>query len=124
MSSTAASRAICLGAALMGAAGVALGAMGAHLPNASNLSVASSFLLFHAPALLALEAANGRSRLRTAGELAMLVGSILFSGALALDSLTTVKISPSPAPFGGVLLIFGWLLVGASFLVRRGKPGA
>lgn len=115
---------MCLGAALMGAAGVALGAMAAHVASASNLSVASSFLLFHAPAILALEAAEGRSRLRTAGEVVMFLGSILFSGALALDALAALKINPSPAPFGGVLLIFGWLLIGAAFLVGGGKPRA
>lgn len=119
-----ASRTMCLGAALMGAAGVALGAVAAHVASASNLSVASSFLLFHAPAILALEAVEGRSRLRTAGEVAMFLGSILFSGALALDAFAALKINPSPAPFGGVLLIFGWLLIGAAFLVGGGKPRA
>jgi uncharacterized membrane protein YgdD (TMEM256/DUF423 family) len=49
-------------ASLMGAAGVALGALAAHMDGGQNLAVASSFLLFHAPAILAIAALAPRSR--------------------------------------------------------------
>lgn len=97
---------------------MALGALSAHVPGAANLSVASSFLLFHAVAVLALGSASLSSRLITAAKLLLLAGAALFSGTLALDNLAGIKIRPSPAPFGGSLLILGWLVAALSFLVR------
>ena len=108
----------------MGAAGVILGALSAHAPGAANLSVASSFLLFHAVAVLALGSASVGSHVTTAAMLLLLSGAALFSGTLALDNLAGIKIKPSPAPFGGTLLIIGWLIAAISFVVagREDRP--
>jgi uncharacterized membrane protein YgdD (TMEM256/DUF423 family) len=96
-------------AALLGAAGVALGALAAHAEGHANLGTASSFLLFHAPAILALDAQRGSSRLMTVAEAMLLIGVILFSGTLRVGGLADIQISPSPAPLGGILMILGWL---------------
>jgi uncharacterized membrane protein YgdD (TMEM256/DUF423 family) len=103
-------------AALLGAAGVGLGAVSAHLVGSGQLAVASSFLLFHAPVIVVLGAPPRRSRLLKFAQLALLIGAVLFSGTLTFDSLLGWQLSPSPAPLGGVLLILGWLLAAAAFL--------
>lgn len=103
-------------ASLMGAAGVALGAVAAHLTGSGPLGTASTFLLLHAGAVLALAAFGGGSRLRLAAQLCLLAGTLLFCGAISLDVLAGLKLSPSPAPWGGVLLILGWLLAALGFL--------
>lgn len=112
-------RLVLAAAALMGAAGVALGAAAAHLPAAGNLSIASSFLLFHAPAVLAIRALPYRSRLLGWASWSLLLGAVLFAGTLALDRLAGLKISPSPAPLGGSLLILGWCVAALGFLGSR-----
>jgi uncharacterized membrane protein YgdD (TMEM256/DUF423 family) len=108
-------RAIPAIAALLGAAGVALGALAAHAEGPAHLGTASSFLLFHAPAILALDAWRGSSRLMMVAEAMLLIGVILFSGTLGLGGLTDIQISPSPAPLGGILMILGWLTAALAF---------
>jgi uncharacterized membrane protein YgdD (TMEM256/DUF423 family) len=108
-------------AAFLGAAGVALGAIAAHLEGTGELSVASSFLLFHAPAILALGAHSNGSRLISAAQASLIVGAILFSGTLSADVLAGIQFTPSPAPLGGTLLILGWLLAGCGFLFKGAK---
>ncbi|SER60659.1 Uncharacterized membrane protein YgdD, TMEM256/DUF423 family [Faunimonas pinastri] len=97
-------------AALLGGAGVILGAVAAHKAGAEGLVTASSFLLFHATAIFALNAAPGRRRLLAAAQLAMLIGVILFAGTLTLHILGGIHLQPSPAPWGGTLMILGWVL--------------
>ena len=107
-------------ASLMGAAGVALAAMAAHLPDAGNLALASSFLLFHAPAVLALAAFAPRSPAIRLAQAGLIAGPALFATALAVDVLAGIQMEPSPAPFGGALAIAAWLLAAGAFL--RGEP--
>jgi len=102
------------------ACGVAVGigayAMhGASTPqNHERLVIAAMLLFAHGLALAAL-APGTRSRLRQAGLLALMIGTILFSGSLVLAA--SLGIAPMLAPFGGSLLILGWLLVGGDFLL-------
>lgn len=98
-------------AGLVGAAGVALAAIGAHHSSNPNVTTAAHFLLFHAPALLALCAIAREPRrlgLLFAGSLIAL-GVTLFSGDLALRALVRVTPVPMAAPTGGILMILGWL---------------
>ena len=103
-------------AALLGAAGVALGAVAAHMAGAAGLATASSFLLFHATAIFALNGAPGRRRILLASQLALLVGVILFAGTLTLHILAGIHLQPSPAPWGGTLMIIGWVLAAIAVL--------
>jgi uncharacterized membrane protein YgdD (TMEM256/DUF423 family) len=102
--------------ALAGLLGVAASAAAAHVSGADSLKTAAQFLLFHAPAILALAAlsATGTThRLVTriaAGVL--VVGLALFSGDLALRALHGTPMFPMAAPTGGMVLMAGWLLVG------------
>lgn len=110
-------------AGLLGAAGVASAAAAAHVGGGANLETASHFLLFHAAALVGLCALSlllGRGRVvLQLGASAIALGALLFSGDLASRALMEVKLLGGSAPFGGSLMILGWLTVGASALVAR-----
>ena len=78
-----------------------------------RLALAALFLFAHGLALAAL-APGTRSRLRQAGFLVLMIGTILFAGSLVLAAW--FGIASTLAPFGGSLLMLGWLLVGGDFL--------
>jgi uncharacterized membrane protein YgdD (TMEM256/DUF423 family) len=114
-------RVLILLASLSGLLGVGLSAAAAHIAG-GNLTTAAQFLLFHAPALLALAA------LVTAGVLhpmlaqiagyVLVLGLILFCGDLSRRAFSGMALFPRAAPTGGILLMLGWLLVGISALSR------
>ena len=101
-------------AGLFGAAGVVLSAAAAH-QSLPGLSTAANFLLFHAPALLALSVIAGH-RLVTIAAWTLALGVALFSGDLAARVYLQTGLFPTAAPAGGVLMIAGWLGLAASAL--------
>lgn len=110
-------------AALMGASGVALAALAAHRPTGANVGIASSMLLFHAPAIIAacLAAANGLTATRC-GLLAaggMTLGAILFSTDLVMRDLAGTSLFPVAAPSGGTIMIASWLVLAAAAIWRQ-----
>ncbi|TXM99451.1 MULTISPECIES: DUF423 domain-containing protein [unclassified Methylobacterium] len=112
-------------ACLAGLLGVALSAAAAHIPGADSLKTAAQFLLFHAPAILALTglAAGGLMRpglSRTAAGL-LVLGLILFCGDLSVRTWLQRPLFPMAAPIGGFALMGGWLVgaVGALVPARR-----
>ena len=102
---------------LAGAAGVAIAAMAAHA-GGSHTQTASSFLLAHAPALLAIGLVAATSLLRLSGYV-LLAGVILFVGDLLARDFLGDRLFPYAAPIGGTLLILGWLLVFVSAFFRQ-----
>ena len=104
--------------AVLAAAGVALSAYAAHGaegPARASLQSAALFALLHGVALTALPRQTVR-RLGFVALAALLLGTVLFSG-----SLIAAHVFGTPtrlAPFGGSLLIFGWLLYAADSLRR------
>lgn len=108
-------------AALAGGLGVAGSAAAAHTSGGETLKTAAQFLLFHAPAILALTAlaATGLTRgvLTRLAAAALLIGLALFSGDLALRALTGTPLFPMAAPSGGVVLMAGWLLAAIAMLI-------
>lgn len=107
-------------AGLAGAAGVALAAAASHLAPEGSLRTAAEFLLFHAPAFLALAALSagvgGPRRGLLIGGALLAAGLALFSGDLALRALKGMSLFRNAAPIGGTLMILGWLALGASAL--------
>jgi uncharacterized membrane protein YgdD (TMEM256/DUF423 family) len=109
-------------AGLMGAAGVALAAAGAHAK--PGLESAGYILLFHAPAVTATALAMaqgviGRSAVPVAMGLAL--GAILFAGDLTLRAFAGMRLFPMAAPTGGVILIASWLALAiVAILAARG----
>lgn len=113
-------------AALAGGLGVAASAAAAHTGGGETLKTAAQFLLFHAPAVLALVgfAATGliRCGLGRLAAAALLLGLALFSGDLAMRALASQALFPMAAPIGGMVLMAGWVLAAVAMLVpaRRG----
>ena len=101
-------------AGLMGAAGIALAAAGAHAAPGAGLDSAAYMLLFHAAAVL-----GGTALLQQGAVLwrplalvvlaAWIVGAALFSGDIALRAFAGHRLFPYAAPSGGMILIAAWL---------------
>lgn len=104
---------------LAGAAGVALSAVAAHA-GGGNVGTAASFLLAHAPALLAI-GLIGSNRVLKAGGAILLLGLLLFCGDLLARHYAGSRLFPMAAPAGGTLLIAGWLGVAASALAGSSR---
>jgi uncharacterized membrane protein YgdD (TMEM256/DUF423 family) len=109
----------------MGADGVLLAAASAHQPDATRLAAASSMLLFHATAALAVVAlADHRVidiRIGIASAFGFVIAAALFAGDLTLRQYAGHGLFPMAAPSGGTLLIVSWLtLAVAAAWPRRG----
>lgn len=104
---------------LAGAAGVALSAVAAHA-GGGNVGTAASFLLAHAPALLAIGLIGGNRVLKGGGAV-LLLGLVLFCGDLLARHYAGSRLFPMAAPAGGTLLIAGWLVVAASALAGNAR---
>ncbi len=108
-------------AAIAGGLGVAASAAAAHTSGGETLKTAAQFLLFHAPAVLALTgfstAGLVRGALARLAAASLLLGLALFSGDLALRALAGTPLFPMAAPSGGVVLMAGWLLAAITVLV-------
>jgi uncharacterized membrane protein YgdD (TMEM256/DUF423 family) len=112
--------------ALLGLVGVVLAALAGHLWSAQmladdlrRLTLAVTFLVLHALALvvLAVLARQSRALLLTLCGLAWIVGSVLFCGSVA--GRAVYGWSSALAPFGGVMLMAGWLLLSVWFFFAR-----
>lgn len=104
-------------AGLYGSAGVALAAIGAHRSGNPNVVTAAYFLLFHAAALVGLTTAAAGARRATPLMIAaslLALGTLLFSGHLALHALADLVPIPFAAPVGGSMAILGWLVAAVS----------
>jgi uncharacterized membrane protein YgdD (TMEM256/DUF423 family) len=105
-----ASRWLAVCGALLASAAVALSAYASHGVAADvqpHLQLAAVFAFGHGVALAAL-ARGPLRRLAWLALLALLAGTVLFAGALVVAQLYGLR--ARMAPFGGVLLIAGWLL--------------
>ena len=97
--------------ALLAAFAVALSAYAAHgMADAhaqSSLQTAAIYAFGHGVALAALAAGTTRS-LGRAGLFLLLLGTLLFSGSLALNVLA--QAGSKLAPAGGISLLLGWAI--------------
>jgi uncharacterized membrane protein YgdD (TMEM256/DUF423 family) len=108
---------------LLGAFGVGAGAFGAHglkefLERAGRMEtyeLAVHYLFYHALAMLVAGITQQwvNHKLIRLSTLAFLVGTILFSGSLFAYCLSGISAFSRVTPAGGLLLIFGWLLLAA-----------
>ena len=97
---------------LSGLCGVAMGAVGAHLVHDAAaialIEKASFYQLIHTVALLALRNGDGKILQMLRGCWAM--GITLFCGSLYMKAFSLAATAPL-APFGGVLLMAGWVCI-------------
>jgi uncharacterized membrane protein YgdD (TMEM256/DUF423 family) len=102
-------------AGVMGADGVILAAVAAHQPDAARLAAASSMLLFHATAVLAVVALTERGvihmRIAIAAAWGFVIAAALFASDLSLRHYTGDGLFPFAAPTGGTLLIVSWVVL-------------
>jgi uncharacterized membrane protein YgdD (TMEM256/DUF423 family) len=111
-----ANRLLAFAGGLCGAIGVALSAVAAHRGGAF-MGTAANFLLFHAPALLAIGLV-GQSCLLRLGGFVLAIGLVLFCGDLLSRDVLGNRLFPFAAPVGGTLLITGWLVVAIFASIR------
>jgi uncharacterized membrane protein YgdD (TMEM256/DUF423 family) len=119
MGNAALMRALAASGAWLCAFAVMLSAYAAHAADGlaqSRLQTAALFAFVHGLALLVL-APRSASRGMRFGIAVLLAGVLLFSGSLAAEALFALR--PRLAPFGGTLLIVGWLWLGAVLLRKR-----
>lgn len=109
-------------AAVLGATGVAAGAFGAHglekRVEPDQLAVfetGATYQMYHALALfgIGLLMLHSQSAATTVAGWSFFIGTLLFSGSLYAYVLTgsAIKWLPAITPFGGTLLIVGWVAV-------------
>jgi uncharacterized membrane protein YgdD (TMEM256/DUF423 family) len=110
-------------AALIGAAGVVLASLAAHMGDAARLGPASTMMLFHAPAIIGAALLTGHGiaqrTLGLAATFGLIAGTILFSGDLTFRHYTGNALFPMAAPTGGTLLILSWLILAAATVWPR-----
>lgn len=121
-------------AAVLLAIATGLGAYASHgltdvLPAAAlhTLETGIDYQFYHALGLLALAALTTRIEVSAALRVAAIaigVGVVLFCGGVYASSLRGPALLAHAAPFGGTLLIIGWLTVGLLLgLAGRRKRG-
>jgi uncharacterized membrane protein YgdD (TMEM256/DUF423 family) len=100
-------------AGIMGADGVILAALSAHQADATRLAAASSMLLFHATAVLAVVVLAERGLIHVGVGIAsasgFVIAAALFAIDLSLRQFAGHSLFPFAAPTGGTLLIASWL---------------
>lgn len=113
-------RTILITGAFLGGLGVAIGAFGAHALKSTlelqgrveTFELAVKYEFYHALAILAIGLLYPKNATTlTWAFLSMLCGVILFSGSLYALSLSGATMLGMITPFGGVLLIIGWILL-------------
>ena len=105
---------------LMGMAGVALAAAASHGGDTLFLGSASTMCLAHAPVLLGLYLAQKHFRTATPAALILGLGTIVFAGDLVARHYLGNRLFPFAAPFGGTMMMLGWLVMAAgAFLPSR-----
>ena len=112
-------------AGIMGADGVILAAAAAHQGDATRLMPASSMLLFHATAILAVAALAERGiihvKIGLAAGFGFVVAAALFAGDLTMRQYAGHSLFPMAAPTGGTLLIANWLLLAVAAAWPKGN---
>jgi uncharacterized membrane protein YgdD (TMEM256/DUF423 family) len=109
-------------AGILGAAGVAAAAAGAHVTGGA-LSSAAGIMLVHAAALLGVVAfgvaARGEKPSTDAAGALLFLGAALFGADIAMRAFLGTPLFPLAAPTGGVVMIAGWLGLAVSALLKR-----
>jgi uncharacterized membrane protein YgdD (TMEM256/DUF423 family) len=109
-------------AALLGAVGVALAALSTHADGGELGRTAAQFLILHAGVLVGVTAharvadrPTARALIGAGGALAL--GTLIFSGDLAMRAFAQTRLFPMAAPTGGSLMILAWFALSLVFAV-------
>lgn len=117
-------------AAVWGAAGVALGAFGAHALDGlvrperlATFETAVRYHLLHALAAAVAATQAGKVATATLAAALLLAGSAVFAGSLYALVATDLGVFGAIAPIGGSAMIAGWLVLAWGAWRSRGRPG-
>ena len=116
-----ASRYSAFSAMILALTAVILAAMGSHLIDMKGMQatwqIAVNMHLFSAAALVGMAAllAHFESKLLGWGTWAIILGTIIFCGSIYLHVITGHMLR-AVTPFGGLLMMLGWLLAALAFL--------
>jgi uncharacterized membrane protein YgdD (TMEM256/DUF423 family) len=120
-------RSVTIIAAVLGLVGVALGAFGAHgLKSAVSPDMldvwktAVSYQMYHTPVILMLGLlpALGGGKIRALASVCFIAGTLVFSGSLYALVILNIPGLGMVTPFGGLLLLLGWLTLIVGFATR------
>ena len=110
--------------ALFGFTAIVLGAAGGHLVSdpltQANIEKASSYQLLHVLLMLYLNENNGRYASKALWMLC--IGIVLFCGSLYVKAFLGLEHAPL-APYGGMCLMGGWLLIAMNAAKKSSPPG-
>ena len=108
---------------------IVLGAFGAHalketltIDQINSFEAAVRYQMYHVIVLLFVNTYTGFSeRKRKQISWLLFAGILLFSGSIYVIQLTTVTAKSIwfVTPLGGVLFIFGWILMGVNFMKKK-----
>lgn len=117
---------ILITASVLMAIGVLLGAFGAHTLNdlllengkLDTFHTATQYLFYHSLGIFFIGILFNNEKLNNKLKISfylMLFGVFLFSGSLYILSITNIRQFGIITPFGGILLVFAWVLTAISF---------
>jgi len=116
-------------ASVIGLLTIVLGAFGAHalketltIDQINSFETAVRYQMYHVIVLLFVNTYTGFSeRKRKQISWLFFAGILLFSGSIYVIQLTTVTAKSIwfVTPLGGVLFIFGWILMGVNFMKKK-----
>ena len=126
-------RSLLLVAAVLGGAGIVIGAFGAHalpsmleglteadlLEREAWLETGVRYHMYHVPALMALALAEDRVHKASIVGWLWLIGILIFSGCLYAMSLTGIRVLGAVVPIGGLSLMAGWFVLAAKVWASR-----
>jgi uncharacterized membrane protein YgdD (TMEM256/DUF423 family) len=98
-------------AGVLGVWGVVMLAMGSHPPAIGILATGGQFLLFHAPAVIAVASQTRFGGVYQRAAIALLLaGPAIFAAGIVVHAASGMMV-PGLTPIGGGVTILGWLCV-------------
>ncbi len=114
-----------MGAAVFGMTAIIVGAIGAHAvemtePDARIFQMAVIYQLIHSAvmAVVGIRLVREHSFILKLSGMFFGLGILLFCGTLIVSTMTSREFPTTAAPFGGICLIFGWLMFGVSAFAK------
>lgn len=122
-----ATRLMILVAGLMGCTGVAFAALASHAYAGTSLAVAATMLSLHAPAIIAVAIGRKADLLNDLvariAAWALVAGTVLFSGDIAMRVFAGTGLFPMAAPLGGMAMMAAWVGVAVAGALGGQRSG-
>lgn len=103
---------------LLGAAGVGLSAVAAHIEGARGLQNAALIMIIHGTLIVSIALHGTLTIPLRLGTAALAFGTVLFGCDIAVHTLKGHHLFTNAAPIGGSSMITGWLILSLGALFR------